>query len=136
LFEFLERKKKVFIYIPLTVYWIILFGATSYPTDALPSFGVSDKVEHLSAFFILGILLNLTLIFQNKYPKLKEKNTLYTILIGSIYGIFDELHQILIPGRFCEFLDFVSDFSGLVLAVVFIILIMKVNKFLELFIYL
>jgi VanZ family protein len=127
--KLLTQKNKKYIFNALKVYWVLLFIATSYPTNAVPTFGVGDKVEHMSAFFILGVLLNLTLIFQNKYPKFKEKHSLYTIFIGSTYGIFDELHQILIPGRFCEFLDFASDFSGLVLAVVFIILLLKINKF-------
>lgn len=127
--KILEQKNRKIIFNALKIYWVLLFIATSYPSSSIPTFGVGDKVEHLSAFFILGVLLNLTLIFQNKYPKLKEKNSLYTILLGSCYGIFDELHQLFIPGRSCDFFDFVSDFSGLVLAVVFIILLLKVNKF-------
>ncbi len=127
--KLLEEKNRKFIFNFLKVYWVILFIATSYPSSNIPTFGVGDKVEHMSAFFILGVLLNLTLIFQNKYPKLKVKNSLYTILIGSGYGIFDELHQLFIPGRSCDILDFSADFSGLVLAVVFIILLLKVNKF-------
>ena len=129
MFKLLEEKNRKFIFTFLKVYWIILFIATSYPSSNIPTFGVGDKFEHMSAFFILGVLLNLTLIFQNKYPKLKVKNSLYTILIGSGYGIFDELHQLFIPGRSCDILDFSADFSGLVLAVVFIILLLKVNKF-------
>jgi VanZ family protein len=129
LIKLLEEKNRKFIFNFLKVYWVILFIATSYPSSNIPTFGVGDKVEHMSAFFILGVLLNLTLIFQNKYPKLKVKNSLYTILIGSGYGIFDELHQLFIPGRSCDILDFSADFSGLVLAVVFIILLLKVNKF-------
>ena len=127
--KILEEKNKKIIFNVLKIYWILLFVSTSYPSSSIPTFGVGDKIEHMTAFFILGTLLNLTLVFQNKYPKLKEKNTLYTILIGSCYGIFDELHQLFVPGRSCDFLDFVSDFSGLVLAVVFIILLLKVNKF-------
>jgi VanZ family protein len=126
LFE--ERNRKI-IFTALKIYWILLFIATSYPSSSLPTFGVGDKVEHMTAFFILGVLLNLTLLFQSKYPRLKEKHSLYTILLGSGYAIFDEVHQIFIPGRFCEFLDFAADFTGLVLAVVFIILLLKVNKF-------
>ena len=129
MFKLLEEKNRKFIFNFLKVYWVILFIATSYPSSNIPTFGVGDKVEHMSAFFILGVLLNLTLIFQNKYPKLKVKSSLYTILIGSGYGIFDELHQLFIPGRSCDILDFSADFSGLVLAVVFIILLLKVNKF-------
>jgi VanZ family protein len=129
LLKLLEEKNRKLIFNALKVYWVILFIATSYPSSNIPTFGVGDKVEHMSAFFILGVLLNLTLIFQNKYPKLKVKNSLYTLLIGSCYGIFDELHQLFIPGRDCDFFDFTADFSGLVLAVIFIILLLKVNKF-------
>ena len=34
------------------------------------------------------------------------------IIIASVYGIFDELHQLLIPGRSAEFLDWLADFFG------------------------
>lgn len=127
--KILEQRNKKIIFNTLKIYWVLLFIATSYPSSEMPTFGVGDKVEHITAFFILGALLNLTLIFQNKYPKLKVRNSLYTIYIGSAYGIFDELHQLFIPGRSCDFFDFLSDFTGLVLAVVFIILLLKVNKF-------
>ena len=88
--KLLDRKK---IEIALIVYWIILLGATSFPTTAIPSMGVSDKFMHFTAYFVLGVLLNLTLVFQTKYQILKKYNFLFTIFIGSVYGVIDEVHQ-------------------------------------------
>ena len=127
--KYLEERKIYLVYTPLVIYWIILLAATSFPTDAIPTLGVSDKLLHSAAYFCLGILLNLSLLFQNKYKFLKRKGTWYTILIGAIYGIIDEYHQHYIPGRSMEFLDFASDFLGLVLAVVFLIFLMRISNF-------
>lgn len=127
--KFLEKRKVPFVYTPLVIYWIVLLAATSFPTIKVPTTSISDKGYHFIAYFGLGVLLNLTLIFQNKYPLLKKKNSFYTLLIGSIYGIFDEIHQYFIPGRSMEFLDFVADFIGLVLALFFVLFLTKVYKF-------
>jgi VanZ family protein len=129
LLRFLEKRKVLLVYTPLVIYWIILLTATSFPTINVPTTDVSDKVYHFAAYFGLGVLLNLTLIFQNKYIVLKRKNSFYTLLIGSLYGIFDEVHQYFIPGRSMEFLDFAADFVGLVLAVLFVLFLLRLYRF-------
>ncbi len=127
--RFLEKRKVIFVYTPLVIYWIVLLAATSFPTINVPTTDVSDKAYHFTAYFGLGVLLNLTLVFQNKYLTLKKKNAFYTVLIGSIYGIFDEVHQYFIPGRSMEFMDFTADFIGLVLAVIIIIFLMRLYHY-------
>lgn len=127
--KFLEKRKILLVYTPLVLYWIVLLAATSSPTIKIPTTDVSDKGYHFTAYFGLGVLLNLTLVFQNKYLSLKRKNALYTVLIGSIYGIFDEIHQYFIPGRSMEFLDFVADFFGLILAILFVLFLFRLFKF-------
>jgi VanZ family protein len=129
LLRFLEKRKVQLVYTPLVIYWIVLLSATSFPTTSLPSIGISDKVMHFTAYFILGVLLNLTLIFQSKYNLLRQKNSLYTLLFGSIYAIIDEVHQHFIPGRFMEFMDFTADFLGLVLAVILVLSLIKFSSF-------
>ena len=129
MFRVLEKRKVLLVYTPLVIYWIILLAATSFPTINVPTTDVSDKVYHTTAYFGLGVLLNLTLVFQNKYIVLKRKNSFYTVLIGSLYGIFDEVHQYFIPGRSMEFLDFASDFLGLVLAVLFVLFLLRLYRF-------
>jgi VanZ family protein len=129
LLKFLEEKKVQLIYAPLVIYWIVLLTATSFPTTSIPTMVISDKVMHFTAYFGLGILLNLTLMFQNRYPVLKIKNAFYTLLIGSVYGVIDEVHQYFIPGRSMEFLDFLADFLGLVLAVILVLSLVRLIKF-------
>lgn len=111
----LESNKKWLIYFPLILYWIILFVATTLPSRDLPDTHVSDKVEHFTAYFILAVILNLAMMFQNKYTLFKRKAWLFTALIIMSYAALDEIHQLFIPGRDCEILDWVSDSSGVLL---------------------
>lgn len=104
----------LFIYLPLIIHWLTIFVLTSLPSDQLPSVEVSDKVNHFLAFFVLGFFLNLALKYQNKFPTLKRNVILITILIASFYGLLDELHQLLVPGRSAEVLDWIADFVGAV----------------------
>lgn len=126
MFEFLEKRKIWLVYVPLTIYWVMLFTATSIPVERLPSLGLSDKINHLIAFFLLAILLYLTLIYQRKSRFLYEKAAIATIIICMLYGAIDEIHQLFIPGRFAEILDWVADGSGAILGV-FLVYFLK-NK--------
>ena len=120
------------VYVPLTIYWLILFIATTTPVERLPSIGFTDKINHFIAYFILAVLVNLTLIYQRKFRLLFEKASIATIIICLFYGAVDELHQILVPGRFAETLDWVADASGTSLGVLVIyFLIVKLKYRLE-----
>ncbi len=113
---------------PLIVYWIILFTATSIPAQSVPSFGVGDKFNHFFAYLILAVLLYLTLGFQEKSMFAKHNAALLTIAIILLYGIFDELHQMLIPGRSAEFLDWAADAVGAICGVLIISSLLKKFK--------
>jgi VanZ family protein len=126
LFEFLEKRKIWLVYIPLAIYWLILFTATSLPAYDLPKLGLSDKIQHFSAFLILSVLLNLALLYQRKSRFLFENALIATIVICLFYAGLDEIHQMFIPGRFAELLDWVADGSGVILGV-FLVYFLK-NK--------
>jgi len=124
LFEFLEKRKVWLVYFPLIIYWLVLFIATSLPTERLPEIGFNDKISHFIAYFGLSVLVNLTMIYQRKSRFLFEKAHIMTIFIGLCYGATDELHQMLVPGRFAETWDWVADALGVfagVLIVYFLI---------------
>jgi len=114
--------------LPLIVYWIILFTATSIPAQSVPSFGVGDKFNHFFAYFILAVLLYLTLSFQEKSLLIQSNDALLTILIVLLYGVLDELHQMLIPGRSAEFLDWAADAVGAICGVLIISSLLKKFK--------
>ncbi len=125
MFEYLERKKILLIYIPLAVYWTLLLVGTSLPADSVPGFGIGDKLLHFFAYFVLTVLLSLTLLMQNKYHFLKEKYILFSIIIASVYGLLDEIHQSYIPGRSNDILDWIADTLGAITAVLLLDFMMR-----------
>ena len=86
---------------------------------------VSDKIEHFGAYGLLSVFLYLDLFFQNRFEVLKKFPAAFTIIFASLYGLIDELHQLLVPGRSCEFFDWLADFSGSLIGVLIIGLILK-----------
>lgn len=105
----------LFIRLPLVIHWLTILILTSLPSDSLPSFSLGDKIEHLLAFFVLGFFLYFNFLIQDKFYLLRKNPLLMAILFASIYGAFDEIHQMFIPGRFADITDWVADFIGAVL---------------------
>jgi len=125
---FLSNKRK-FLYLPLGLYWLIIFILTSIPGGSIPKvFGGVDKLKHFGAYFVLAILLNFTLYLQNKFPLLSKKSMLFTFLITLFYGLFDEVHQIFIPGRSFDWWDLVADVVGSLLGILLVKVIIAENS--------
>lgn len=125
---FLSNKKK-FLYLPLGLYWLLIFILTSIPGDHIPKlFGVSDKIKHFGAYFVLAILLNFTLYIQSRFPLLSKKSFHFTFLITLIYGVIDEVHQIFIPGRAFDWWDLVADVLGSLVGILLVKLVISENS--------
>ncbi len=121
LYRRLREKKVSLIYLPLVFYWTALFIGTSLPVNLLPKIFIwEDKAEHFAAYFLLSMLFNLMLNFQSKVEKLSQHSSFYTIGIMSFYALVDELHQLFVPGRYCDILDWTSDFLGISLGVLLV----------------
>ena len=127
--KYLEKRKVLLVYTPLVLYWLLLLTATSLPANDIPTLGINDKFYHLGAYTILSFLLNLALIYQRKSKLLFEKAGITTIIIASLYGAFDEVHQIFIPGRFAEILDWTADAIGACLGVYIVYLMIRRFKY-------
>lgn len=126
MYSYLLSHKKYLINIPLIVYWVILFILTSLPTGlAIVTQDISDKVIHFGAYGLLSVFLYLQFYFQKKIKVAKMYPAVFTVLLASCYGIFDEIHQIIVPGRSCEFYDWLADFSGSLVAVLLTSFLLK-----------
>jgi VanZ family protein len=113
LYKFLLAHVVSAVYLPLAIYWIVLFIGTTLPADEIPHFFNSqDKLEHFLAYLGLAALINLTLFLQNKIVLDHSKAFLLSILFVMIYGAIDEIHQIWIPSRVCDFFDWCADSLG------------------------
>jgi VanZ family protein len=125
-YNILNDNKIYFIYLPLVVYWIALFIGTTLPVDKIPQiFNAQDKLEHLFAYFGLGVLVSLCFYFQKRLPFLSSRAFLFSILVLVLYGAVDELHQLLVPGRYCDFYDWCSDSIGGLIGIGIVYLFLK-----------
>ena len=129
MFDFIAKNKGKLLYIPLSIYWLILLVLTTLPGRDLPKTGINDKIEHLSAYFLLGILLSLALLFQNKFLKIKKYFTLFTGLFIGLYAALDEIHQLFVPGRDCDILDWTADMIGASIGILLIIFLIKIFQY-------
>lgn len=70
-----------------------------------------DKIIHFSLFFILSLLL------KAEIKIVKFRKLFYILLYVTVLGVFIEVMQAnCIPGRNGDVLDFLSDFSGALIA--------------------
>ena len=106
-------------YLHLTISYILFISILSHiSSDGLPespnSFSNQDKIFHLIEFFILGILIQLSLL-ERKF-KAKNEIMFLTIIFGFSIACIDELHQSFVPGRHCSINDLYFDFFGIILS--------------------
>jgi VanZ family protein len=103
------EKTKTRYFIPVAVWAIIMMTVSSIPNLGPPpiNFTFVDKIEHFIEYSILGFFLAFALVKTRPKPAL-----LVAILICAGYGIIDEIHQLFIPGRFCDPFDALADILG------------------------
>jgi VanZ family protein len=114
-----RRKRILFYLLPAVGYAALIFSLSSSSLDMeelRPVFEY-DKLLHLVEYYILGYLL-MRVFTTSPVPFLAENAVLATILVGTLYGASDEIHQYFVPGRDCSLFDFLFDAAGVALAAV------------------
>jgi VanZ family protein len=102
-------------YLPAVIWAVLILAVSSIPDLSAPGLGfsVTDKIAHFVEYFILGFL---TARAISTFVMEPLKIFWISSTITSGFGILDELHQLLIPGRTTEGLDMAADILGSVLA--------------------
>lgn len=84
------------------------------------------KVAHFSIYMILAIFTYIFIEELNIKSKSEKerlrKNILYTCIFCIIYAIFDEIHQIYVPGRTGKAIDVIIDTLGSCMGIVILLL--------------
>ncbi len=108
-----ERKHPFLAYrAPVIAYAALIFFMSSLPGDELPEmpFWSFDKILHSVEFGLFGILLYRAF----RFPRPVSKPYAATLAVGIPYALLDELHQLFVPGRYCDVFDFIMDVVGIV----------------------
>jgi VanZ family protein len=92
------------------------------PGDFYPQVDIVnvDKILHMGIYGLLAMLCYISLIHTEKVNTFTANPLMWTLIIGSLYGVSDEFHQLFVPNRSCDFWDWVADASGVIIAVILI----------------
>lgn len=103
------RKRQMKFYFPAIVWAILIFIVSSVPYLAAPPLGftLSDKLAHFTEYFVLGALATMGF-----YRDRGKAPFLTALVLCSLFGLSDELHQHLVPGRTMDVYDLIADSIG------------------------
>lgn len=103
-------------WLPLIAYVALIFTLSAQPNLKPPlRFQNSDKLMHLSEYFVLGLLL-FRVVRAQGWGRRRDVAALFVLLAGMAIGGADERFQSIIPGRNCSLLDWLADSLGVGLA--------------------
>lgn len=83
-----------------------------------------SPIGHFTEFFLLGLALVNAL--RLTFPL--GKASIYALVGASVYGASDELHQIFVPGRTCDPMDWLIDTIAAALAIALFALIVRLKR--------
>ncbi|MBR5515267.1 MAG: VanZ family protein [Clostridia bacterium] len=80
------------------------------------------KTAHFTVYTLLGILVSLAMAQHTK------SFLLPSYLIGTLYAVSDEIHQLYVPGRSGQISDVLLDSAGVLLGCLLIFILYKLIK--------
>ena len=110
-------------WLPVVLWAGVIFGASSIPGAQIPSVDLpqADKLAHLLVYAVLGALLFRALRVRARQRAAAEieTRTLWSwrqagvaVLLATLYGVSDEIHQRWTPNRTPDWHDVVADALG------------------------
>lgn len=109
--------KRLFFRVLTISYVSLIFYISSLSQPVkLPTIPGIDKLIHFLEFGLLGYL-----VFNSIESSDKNRKENYAIFLSIFYGGLDEIHQYYVPGRYCDWVDFLADSLG----IIFVVLILS-----------
>ena len=99
---------------------IVQFLAERFSLDPLAVSFAVRKTGHFLEYLILGC--SLVPVMRNH-----RMGSVLAWVIGSVYAVTDEIHQLFVPGRSCEIRDMCIDSCGVLVGVVIGLLLCKLR---------
>ncbi len=100
--------------------WIVVTVLVPYLQDNVFSMNLplgTDKFVHAAVYFILCWLAQRSFYHQTAIPPLRRSSLLGAFIFSCVYGILDEFHQVVLPGRSSNMYDVLAGVGGALLSV-------------------
>lgn len=109
----LEKNHKIALLISILIAVFIFYisSLTFSPSQGGSAIPFKSVLYHIGVFFLFSFFLAVSLT-KGKYKSL----IIPSVLISIIYGISDELHQVLVPGRHASLGDVFLNTLGIITA--------------------
>ena len=95
---------------PAIVWMLVIFLASSVSQPRLP-LGVADYHAHFAVYAVLGVLVTWGRA-QGRLRNVTFPSALVAVLVATLYGVSDEVHQAFVPGRDPSLSDVLADGVG------------------------
>jgi len=92
-------------WLPAAAWAVTIFWLSSRSTIPGPKIPHLDKAAHFGAYAVLGALLAFA-ADRSRWP------LAVAVALGVLYGASDEIHQMYVPGRSPDVLDWAADAAG------------------------
>ena len=104
---------------PSLVLMIVIFAFSSIPKNTIiPNFGPWEfEIKKGAHLLIYGLLANTYLWSITNWRNVNRGHSMIAILLAAAYGVSDELHQRLVPGRISSVMDVCIDTLGAILGI-------------------
>jgi VanZ family protein len=109
--------KKISSYVLPFSLAVSIFIASGSQHLATPNIYITSSPDKLLHFLIFGLLATV-ILRTRKLKQLRLRDLIISIIIVSVYGVFDEIRQSFTPGRSVEIGDWIADTIGASVAVV------------------
>lgn len=93
------------------------------PEQILLIENIIRKIAHFLLYTLGGMLI---FLFINLYKIKPNNKVLISWLIGTVYAITDEIHQLFVIGRSGEIRDICIDSLGVITGIIILLLVLKV----------
>jgi VanZ family protein len=103
-------KKFLYNWSPVLAYFAVICILSSLPLHAPQG---TDKIWHILEFTVMGFIIARGVLLSWNLPKIYS--ALIGIALGGLFGVFDELHQLYVPGRESSIYDAMADLAGTVI---------------------
>ncbi len=124
------KRAFVRLQLPAILWALVIFTGSSIPAEDFPDLSILayDKVFHFLLFGLFCYFLYRALQNQNRYPRLALHAPWAAFSVTILYGVFDEVHQVFVPGRSPDLLDLLADSLGALTAIVILLVLARARS--------
>lgn len=101
----------LWLWVPVALDAALIYYLSSIPSLPSPPGPFSDKHFHFASYAVLATLL-VRALASARLRNVNGRVAIGAILLATLYGVTDEIHQIFVPGRTAALDDLAADALG------------------------